>query len=238
MSGFQKTDKSGILVHVGEPDCNAAHAALLAALNAMGTAFIGPTDQLTLSQKGNLGEFVSLHIGRHDAFAGHQGFASNAIQPLTKISGAGVDLMFVYFDPIYEENDLLYIQETKTTSQENLNYFSALEADYEKLFSTDLNLTLQSRISYLSNSFEMERNNDDYARRVQRLGGTSPSQCTRTRLIPTGIHKLGIGNPVQKMLAVKTAIAGFGWVQSSISPWAIGLSDLEDRLLRLARGQS
>lgn len=237
MSGFQSTSESGVLVHAGDPNCDAAHAALRSVLQNMGTPFIGPGDTISKSQKGNLGEFISLHIGRHGTFAGLQAFASNAIQPLTKISGAGVDLMFVYFDPNDEINDLLYIQETKTTSQENLNYFGYLEADYEKLFATDINLTLQSRISYLTNAFEMERNNDDYARRVQRLGGTSPNQCTRVRLVPTGIHKSGVGNPVQKMLAVKTAITGFGWQQSAISPWTIGLSDLEDRLLRLARGQ-
>lgn len=237
MSGFQSTNQSGVLVHSGDPDCDAAHAALLSVLQTMGTPFLGPGDTISKSQKGNLGEFISLHIGRHASFAGHQTFANNAIQPLTKISGAGVDLIFVYFDPSDESNDLMYIQETKTTAQDSLNYFGALETDYQKLFSTDINLTLQSRIAFLTNSFEMERNNDDYARRVQRLGGASPNQCTRVRLVPTGIHKAGVGNPVQKMLAVKTAITGFGWAQSSISPWTIGLSDLEDRLLRLARGQ-
>jgi hypothetical protein len=109
--------------------------------------------------------------------------------------------------------------------------------DYEKLFSTNVNLTLQTRIQCIANSFELERNNDAFAERAQRLGAKSPKECNRVRLIPTGIHSLGVGQPVQKMLAIRSAITAYGWDQGAISPWAVGLSDLEDRLLRLARGQ-
>ncbi|MBB3859002.1 hypothetical protein GGQ88_000242 [Novosphingobium hassiacum] len=238
MSGFKGNNVTGVAEHVGDPHCNAAHAALLVALQALKTPFLSASDSISNSQKGNLGEFICLHIGRNGYFSGHEKFASNAIQPLTRISGAGVDLMYIYFHPSDPSKDIMYIQETKTAgSKQNINYFQNLERDYEKLFGTDINLTLQSRISYLCNSFEIERNQDEYSKRVQRLGGTTPDQCSSVRLVPTGVHEAGVGNPVQKMLAIKTAIAAFGWDQNSITPWTIGLSDLEDRLLRLARGQ-
>jgi hypothetical protein len=237
LSGFKEASTAYVKVCTGDPNCDAAHAALLAALKKLGTPFIRPSEGISLSQRGNLGEFISLHIAQAGMFKTMEKFAQNALQPLSGISGAGIDLTYVYFDPSSDVGDLLYIQEVKTTGAGNLNYLSKLEADYEKLFSTDVNLTLQTRIQCLSNSFELERNNDDYAERVQRLGAKMPKECSRVRLIPTGVHSLGVGNPVQKMVAIRSAISAFGWDQAAINPWAVGLSDLEDRLVRLARGQ-
>jgi hypothetical protein len=237
LSGFREVTTAGVNVYSGNPDCDAAHAALLAALQKLGTPFIGASEGITLSQRGNLGEFVSLYIAQAGKFKRMEKFTQNALQPLSGISGAGIDLTYVYFDPTSEVNDLLYIQEVKTTGVENLNYLNKLEGDYAKLFSTDVNLTLQTRIQCLSNAFELERNNDHYAERVQRLGAKTPEECSRVRLIPTGVHTLGVGNSVQKMLAIRSAIASFGWNQAAINPWAVGLSDLEERLLRLARGR-
>jgi hypothetical protein len=237
LSGFQEAVTAGVRVCTGDPNCDAAHAALLASLQSLGTPFIGPTEAISLSQRGNLGEFISLHIARAGAFKAMEKFARNALQPLSGISGDGIDLTFVYFDPVSEADDLLYIQEVKTTGRDSLSYLNRLEDDYEKLFSTNINLTLQTRIQCLSNAFEVERNNDAYAERVQRLGAKAPKECTRVRLVPTGVHKLGVGNSVQKMLAIRSAIAAFGWDLAAINPWTVGLSSLEDRLLRLARGQ-
>jgi hypothetical protein len=237
LSGFQLAITAGVSSCTGHPNCDAAHAALLAGLQELGTPFIGPGQTLSLSQRGNLGEFISLHIARAGDFNTMQKFAWNALQPLSGISRDGIDLTYVYFDPVSAENDLLYIQEVKTTGAANLNYLNRLVEDYQKLFSTDINLTLQTRIQCLSNSFEIERNNDAYAERVQYLGATTPKECIRIRLIPTGVHRRGIGNPVEKMLAIRSVIASFGWDQLAINPWSVALSDLDDRLLRLARGQ-
>jgi hypothetical protein len=118
-------------------------------------------------------------------------FARNALQPLSGISGDGIDLTYVYFDPVSAANDLAYIQEVKTTAANNLDYLNRLKDDYQKLFSTNVNLTLQTRIQCLSNSFEVERNNDAYAERVQYLGAKNPKECSRVWLIPTGVHELG-----------------------------------------------
>jgi hypothetical protein len=237
LSGFQQATTTGVLICTGHPNCDAGHAALLAGLQQLNTPFIGPTETISLSQRGNLGEFISLHIAKAGAFRTLEKFARNALQPLSGISGDGIDLTYVYFDPVSAANDLLYIQEVKTTAANNLDYLNKLEDDYRKLFSTNVNLTLQTRIQCLSNSFEVERNNNAYAERVQYLGDKTPKECSRVRLIPTGVHKLGVGQPVQKMLAIRSAIAAFGWDPAAINPWAVRLSDLEDRLLRLARGQ-
>lgn len=237
LSGFQETLTAGVRVYTGDPNCDAAHGALLAGLQKLRVPFIGTGETINLSQRGNLGEFISLHIAIAGAFNKMEKFAPNALQPFSPISGAGLDLIYVYFDPVSEDNDLLYIQEVKTTAAENLNYLNNLGNDYKKLFSTDMCLTLQTRIQCLANSFELERNNDAYAERVYRLGATAANECSRVRLIPTGVHALGVGNPVRKMLAIRSDIAAFGWNQANIESWAIALSDLEDRLLRLAREQ-
>jgi hypothetical protein len=238
MSGFKQSPHPEVSIWIGDPSCDAAHAALLKGLNDLKVPFIGPGESITQSQRGNLGEYICLHIARAGTFSRMEKFAQNAVQPLSGISIAGLDLTYVYFDPRSEEKDLLYIQEVKTTTANNLNYLSKLTSDYEKLFATNMNLTLQTRIQNLANSFEIERNNDAFAERVQRLGGKAPKECSRVRLMPTGIHALGVGNPSQKMLAIRSAVTTFGWNQAQISPWSIGISELEDRLLRLARGQS
>jgi len=236
LSGFQTSVESGVLLWVGDPDCDAAHAMLLAGLKKLGTRFMGAGQTLSQNQKGNLGEYICLHIDKATYGPAIVAFAQNAIQPLSKISAAGVDLMLVYFDPTPASQDMIYIQEVKTTGADNLDYLNSLEADYRKLFSLDLDFTLQSRIQLIANKLEVEQNNEALADRVLKLGATTPKECTRIKLLPTGVHELSAGNPVQKMLAIRTTIAGLGWSPAAIEPWSIGLSDLDSRLLRLARG--
>lgn len=237
MTGFKQQDSSGVTICTGDPNCAAAHAALLTALKGLGCTFLGPSESILQNQRGNFGEFIAFHIARTSGLQHSQAWADNAIKPMTKISGAGIDLTYAYFDPKTSDGDLLYIQEVKTTSAENLNYLANLESDYAKLFSTDLTRTLQSRIQGFANSLEFERSMPQYVSRILSLGAKTAKEASRVRLVPTGVHTLGTGNPTQKMLAIKSTIAGFGWNPSAISPWAVGLSDLEDRLLRLARGQ-
>ncbi len=238
MSGFKHILTSDVSIWTGDPDCDAAHAALLNGLEGLGTSFIGRTEVITVSQRGNLGEYTAFHIARAGRFSAMEKFAQNALQPLSGISGSGLDLTYVYFDAVSDDKDLLFIQEVKTTGAPNLNYFNRLTSDYKKLFSTSLSFTLQTRIQCLANSFELERNNDLFAERVQRLSATTPKECTRVRLMPTGVHDLGAGSPVPKMVAIRSSIAAFGWSVKAIEPWAIGLTDLDNRLLRLARGQT
>lgn len=230
--------ETGVHIYTGDPDCDAAHAVLLKELRRLSVPFVGPGRSISLSQRGNLGEFISLYIAGTGAFKAMETFAQNALQPLSGISGAGIDLVHVYFDPVSIDGDLLFVQEVKTTGAADLDYLTKLGEDYGKLFSTDPNLTLQTRIQGLANSFEIERNRDDYAERVLQLGATTARECTQVRLIPTGVHELGTGNSVRKMLAIKSILTAFGWQQDRIQPWAISLGALNDRLLRLARGRS
>lgn len=239
MSGFKHTLQQGVRLHTGDPHCDAAHASLLAGLTKLKANFIGPNESISISQKGNLGEYICVHIALKTAeLSGTEPFIHNAIRPLSRISGAGVDMMYVHFDPADEGKDCLFIQEVKTTSQSTLSYLDALSGDYEKLFGTDPDLTLQTRIDGLENSFELERRRPDYAERVSRLRGTTPQECSNITLIPTGVHLPNIGNPTQKLLAIKSKIVNYGWKPQSIAPWSVALSDLQSRLTRLARGQT
>jgi len=234
---FKNTATNGVKMHTGDPHCDAAHATLLQGLKALGTNFIGPTETISNSQKGNLGEFITFQIAR-GVFGPHKKYAGNALAPLSRISGAGLDLTYVYLDPTSALNDLIFIQEIKTTGAGNLSYLDQLVPDYKKLFSTDLNLTLQSRLQFLQNKLEYEEGDPAAALRVANLGATTPQACSRVKLVPTGISSMNVGAPESKMLSVKASISAFGWSSTNIEPWHIALSDLEDRLLRLARGQS
>lgn len=207
-------------------------------LNTLGTTYLGPTATPSNSQKGNLGEFMSFHIARSVYPApDHIRFSSNALNPLSRISGAGLDLVYVHFDSANPANDLIYIQEVKTTGAGNLNYFDNLTADYKKLFVGDPQLTLQSRIQHIQNLFEFERDDPASSLRVGALAATAPATCSRVRLLPTGISGLGVGHPPTKLSAVRSSIAAFGWAQANIEPWSVVMSDIEDRLIRLSRGQ-
>jgi len=203
----------------------------------MGAPFDVAASEVGSRIKGNLGEFIALHValaGPHGKMDKHIG---NALQPLSRISGPGLDLIYIHFDALDSGHDRLYIQEIKTTGDMSLEYFDKLKGDYKKLFAPDLQFTLQTRISALANKFELEQNNAEYAERVTKLGGTTPQQSVRVQLVPTGIHDLASSDPVSKMLMIRSSIMGFGWDSLQIEPWAIGLSDLEKRLLRLLKGQ-
>lgn len=237
MTGFSSKMDSGVLVNLGNPDCDAAHLALLTELRRFRVPFLDKTTVPSNRQKGNIGEFLTLHVARGMEYGEMHKQAGNALEPLSDVSKAGLDLIYVYLDENDQENDLLYVQEIKTTGQKTLAYWDNLTSDYEKLFATNLNFTLQSRIDTLALKFEIEQNNDEYAERVRRLGATTPQGCSNIRLLPTGIHDLQVGQPVTKLLAIRSAITVFGWNANQIAPWAISLSQLDDRILRLARGQ-
>ena len=68
------------------------------------------------------------------------------------------------------------------------------------------------------------------------LAGDGPQTSLRLRLIPTLVHTAE-SSPVEKMVAINTTLIGRGWGSSQVQPWAIGLSTLDDRLLRLAMGK-
>jgi len=239
LHSFQTIVDDEIAFHSGHPTCDAAHGALLGMLNTLGTSFLGTSSTISNSQKGNLGEFISYQIAmvRYPVPA-HVRFSGNALNPLSRISGAGVDLVYLYLDHLHPANDLLYIQEVKTTGAADLDYFDALKSDYKKLFGNDPQLTLKSRVQYIQNILEFERGDMVSSQRVAALASVDPATSSRIRLIPTGISATGVGDPKAKLQAIRSSIAAFGWPQANISPWSIVMSDLEHRLNRLARGHS
>ncbi len=237
MTGFQATVLNKVRCYRGSPTCDDAHAALLAMLNTLRTTYLPAGGTLTTSQKGNFGEFISYHIASAAyPYPDHVRFAGNALNPLSRISGAGLDLVYLYFDNTNPANDLIYIQEVKTTGAINLNYLDELKRDYSKLFGTDPQFTLQSRIQHVQNILEFERGNPIAARRVSDLASTTPATASGVRLIPTGISSIGVGDPLTKLSVIRRSIATFGWPVANIEPWSIVMSDLDDRLIRLSRG--
>jgi hypothetical protein len=167
----------------------------------------------------------------------HVVHANNAFQPLQDISHAGLDVTYLYFDPLNENNDFLYIQEVKTTADLSLGYADRLAADYRKLFEEDPQFTLNTRIQGLAAKIAWGEKQPLLADRLRNLARTEPKSCTGIKLIPTLVHERPGTDPVVKLLAVKTAISAMGWVPGQIRPWSIAFEGLIQRLTRMARGQ-
>jgi len=231
----KKTSASGIDLWVGDPSCQAAHEALLATLSTLGN-FIPPTEELGTRRQGNLGEFISLQVALSSQLPHSRVFGSSAFDPLQNISSAGLDISYAYFDDHDEKNDLLYVQEVKTTGDISLSYANALIKDYEKLFGEDANLTLQTRTQAMAFRLETSEQRPDLATRLRRLAATQPLTCQHVRLIPTIVHELIGADPHKKLLAITSAIGALGWPKEQINGWSIGFQDLISRLDRLARG--
>jgi hypothetical protein len=56
------------------------------------------------------------------------------------------------------------------------------------------------------------------------------------RLLPTLVHEKNGTTPHPKMLAIRETLIGLGWTE--VEAWAIALSDLDQRLVRIATGKS
>ncbi len=235
---FAQTQQSGITLWLSDPSCQAAHDALLAELVRINSNFIPPTDNPSNIRRGNLGEFIALRVASLTYPAATQVFAPNAINPLNSASIPGLDLTYLLFHDGDATLDLAFIQEVKTTGGADLGYADNLIADYGKLFGTNINFTLQSRLQTICSSLEIERKRPDLAARVLVLGATTPQACSQVKLIPTMVHERVGTQPVAKMVAIRQAIASQGWSLTSILAWAIALTDLDERLKRLARGHA
>jgi hypothetical protein len=69
------------------------------------------------------------------------------------------------------------------------------------------------------------------------LLGKSPQTSPKIRLRPTLVHELVGTTPHPKMTRIRNSLIGKGWTPQLIEAWAIGLTDLDDRLYRLATGK-
>jgi len=112
-----------------------------------------------------------------------------------------------------------------------------LISDYDKLFETDPRFTLQTRLQDIKNKLEYEHKQPELCPRITELAGQSPQTSPQVQLLPTLVHERLGSDPQTKMLAIRETLSGKGWPRRAVQPWAIGLFDLNTRLLRLATGQ-
>jgi hypothetical protein len=234
---FKRSGTGYVAVWFGDPDCQACHDWMLDWLRRLGTSFFAEESMFSISVQGNLGECIAHSIGATYEFPSIQSFAANALQPLRKISKPDIDIVWVYFGQTLDE-DRAIVQEVKTTGQHSLDLADRLIPDYDKLFGTEISLTLHSRLMDIKNKMEFEHNRLDLARRITYLAANSPRTSSKIQLLPTLVFDLEAGDPEPKMLSVRSALCGKGWSTDAVSAWAVGVSDLGARLIRLSVGNN
>lgn len=234
---FTSVEDSSVLLWTGKPNCDAAHSEVLAFLNSHCQPFpttVGAKDNIL---RGNLGETIVFCLGKSQQFGSNNclGHFANALRPFSGKSNPELDLLWVHFGNC-SKDDWAVLQEVKTTSADSIAYANNLVSDYDKLFGTNPRLTLQTRFQDFKNRLEFEQNRPAHIlQRANQLLGVSPVACPRIRLLPTVVHDSVATDVVDTMLLVRESLTGKNW--ADVEPWAIGLSSLDDRLVRLARGK-
>ena len=238
MPGFRDNsgDIAGWSAWAGDPDDDAAHQTILAWLQSSVTAgFLDVTGCLSNRVKGNLGEFIAYRIGKNYVFTNITiAHTANAWDPLSEISRSDIDIVWLHFGST-EADDWAALQEVKTTGGSSLGLADNLISDYEKLFGENLRLTLQTRLNAVKNKLD-QQGRGHLSSRVTALGGPAPDRARGIQLIPTLLHDAAHDSSA-KMVAIRQALIGRGWATDAVGCWSIALSDLDQRLTRLARGQ-
>jgi hypothetical protein len=231
---FNAVATGNVRLWSGDPDCQAAHEAILEWLRSRKVRFRDTASPVDHILRGNLGETITFFVAVHDDYEACHAYPANALRPFNPNSAIDFDIAWVYFgaDP---KDDWAALQEVKTTSGKDLSYADALIPDYEKLFGTNLRLTLQTRLQDIQGRLEYGSKRKDLGDRVFRLAGNTPQTSSRVRLLPTLVHDKAGATPDYKMLAVRETLIGMGW--ADVEAWAIGLTDLDDRLVRIATGK-
>ena len=241
MNGFTSTPVEGCQIWVPDPDQSTAHALLLTTLaTTVGGNFLSPDSTLNQPQFGNLGEFLTLYVG--DSCAGlpstYRCHPVNGREPLKRVSDSGVDLLWFHFDAD-PQDDLIVLQEVKSTRQADLRHADGLIDDYQKLFSTDPAVILSSRIGSLKLLLRVTLRKPELVARCDRFVGTEPTECRDLRLMPTLVFDTSVamhGAAARKLSIVRTTICGDGWLDTQVQPWGICLDELEAEFEALAKG--
>ena len=237
-AGFEKSvvEDDGITVWKGDPNDDAAHQQIFNWLNdAVEGVYLEPGKSVTNRIKGNLGEFIAHKIGRTFVFSNCElSDTANADEPLSDISRPGIDILWFHLG-CSETDDWLALQEVKTTNDDSLRLADQLVEDYEKLFGTNIRFTLQTRLTAFKNRLENYGKTDIYER-ISKLAGSSAELVPAIRAIPTLVH-VPSESAVVKMATVRETLVAKGWATGRIECWSIPLSDLDQRLNRLARGE-
>ena len=238
MQGFRNKpdDVPGWLAWEGDPDDDAAHQRVLDWLQGVVSAgFLKSSESLSNAAKGNLGEFIAYQLGSSYVFTNITiAHAANAWDPLSQISRPDIDIVWLHFGDS-ETDDWAALQEVKTTGEASLRLADGLITDYCKLFGENVRLTLQTRLGALKNKLE-QQGQGDLSPRVSELGGPSPYLARGIRLIPTLLHDAAHDSST-KMTVVRQVLIGQGWSSDVVECWSVAMTDLDNRLTRLARGQ-
>ena len=238
MPGFRKVLGAavGLSIWEGDPDDSGAHAEILRWLQrAVGGLFLDGQTTLTNRVKGNLGELIAHGIGKTYVFTTVQiSPTANGGDPLSDVSGAGLDIMWLYLGST-QNSDWMALQEVKTTSDASLSLANDLTKDYQKLFAQNGRFTLQTRLNALKNKLE-EFGLGHHASRVSAFGALNARQANGIYLVPTLVHDRANG-ATTKLVAVRQTLLGQGWSTTAVDCWSISIGDIDQRLLRLSHGQ-
>jgi hypothetical protein len=238
---FTHHSASGVVTWEGHPNCQAGHDALLEWLKETVERFLSDAEVAEGGNiiRGNLGEAIAFCIGYWHDCKNHRAHAVNAWRPLNPQSLIDIDIVWVFFAR-KAKDDYAIVQEVKTTSGKTLGYANTLIADYDKLYGTNLDLTLRTRFKPLKKEFLFKvggKEGKNLSERLFALVGGSPTTSPRIWLRPTLVHELVGTNPRAKMTWIRNTLIGKGWTPALIEAWAIGLTDLDFRLHRLATGK-
>lgn len=235
------TNNRAIHCVTGTPNCSAfynwALTKLQDILSRWHLAYTGP---MTPGLQGNLGEFLSYHVARQSGLSGpgFTGIALGANSPLNIGAPTGLDATIVFLSPDGDTSkDRLYVMEMKTTIVQNLSYANALVGDCAKLLdatrpSTNLANRMSGLKGFLSDTLGFS---DKLLDRVEDLYRPTAAECVKVKLMPTLVHDLRYGNPVVTLDGVARRIELLGWLPTSVEPWSVSLTRLDECLQHLRR---
>jgi hypothetical protein len=192
-SSFAGTAADGVITWQGRPDCPAGHDAMLDWLKATVARFLSEAEAVSGGNivRGNLGESIAFCVSFWHDCGRHKAHAVNACRPLSPQSAKDIDIVWVCF-AANRKDDYAIVQEVKTTSGDTLSYATELIADYDKLFGTNMDLTLKTRFKPLKAEFLYKvggKQGKDWAERLSSLVGGSPQTSPRILLRPTLVPK-------------------------------------------------
>jgi len=241
MSSLVKESRHGIEYWRGDPSCQAAHDSFLGWITTELTPTFrvsGPSDDYARNiLMGNLGECLTFFVAYQNGFDSYHAFPANALTPLASNSKTSIDLLWLHLGASSKE-DLAILQEVKATGGHSLAYADKLLDDYAKLFGTNYQLTLKTRLDDVKAQLRFRHKLPaEVCARVSELGGQSPATSPRIELLPTLVHDRSSSQPAPKMIAIRTSLLADGWDANSVRLWTISLSELVPRLIRLSKGQ-
>lgn len=206
---FSRNDANGVVLWMGYPNCQAAHDAILMWLRNHCSSFLSIQTEVTRAVKGNLGESIAFYVAHQYIFNAYHAFAANALNPLSKISRPGIDIVWIHFNGT-SGKDVAVLQEVKTTDDLTLSLADNLIKDYDKLFGTNPAFTLHTRLQAIKNEIEYKLKQPDLCPRISELAGQSPQTSPHVRLLPTLVHERNGSDPRMKMIAIRTTLCSKG----------------------------